>query len=81
MLSMTNKKNKRGSRHKKPRHMIAYPSKLYEALAVLAERNRRPIQWEAHRILEEALALASLWPPPLPPTKQPPSDTGSKPGS
>lgn len=68
MPIMTDKKSKRGSRHKKPRHMIAFPENLYEALAALAEQNRRPIQWEAHRIMEEALALANLWPPkPKPP--------------
>jgi hypothetical protein len=55
--------SRRGSRHK-PRRTVAYPPRLYEMLVVLAERNQRPINWEARLILERPLKEAGLWPPP-----------------
>lgn len=49
------KKTRSGSRHK-PRQMLALPPALYKQLAALAEKNRRPIQWEAIIAIENHLA-------------------------
>ena len=54
---------KQADRHK-PRKLLAFPARLCAQLAILAERNCRPVNWEARLILEAALREAGLWPPP-----------------
>jgi hypothetical protein len=49
-------------RHK-PRRTISFTPQVYEAIARLADRNHRPIGWEAERIILEALEAEGLWPP------------------
>lgn len=64
MLVMSKSSKKRvGSRHK-PRKPISFAPRLYEQLAKLAERNDRPISWEARAIIQRALEAEGLWPPP-----------------
>ena len=66
MPVMAKKPDDRSKDRHKPRRMIAFPPKLYEQLAALAAQEDRPIQWEAHRIIRQALEAAGLWPPPPP---------------
>ncbi len=69
MLVMAkNKPPRQGSRHR-PRKMISFRPELYDLLAELAKRNKRPLSWEAEIIVEAALSEAGLWPPPGDATK------------
>lgn len=48
-----------GSRHKK-RKMISLLPRQYDALGVLARRNKRPLVWEARIAINKALVEAGL---------------------
>lgn len=54
------KMEKKRGRPKKDRHapfkMVRIPLALYEAIQMLADKNRRPTAWEIRLALEEALA-------------------------
>jgi hypothetical protein len=53
-MSATEAAEQTGSRHK-PRKMIAFSPRLYRRLQALAERNHRPVQWEAELAIEAHL--------------------------
>lgn len=63
MIAMAQKKKPTGSRHK-DRVMLSLPTALYAQLKALADKNRRPVTWEARAIIEDALATLGMWPPP-----------------
>lgn len=63
MLAMAKKRP--GSRHA-PRSMISLPKSLYQRLKKIAERNGRPINWEARIIIERDVARQESEPPPPP---------------
>lgn len=54
---------KKGDRHKGSRHTVTLRKDEYDQLALLAERNDRPLLWELRRILHAALKEEGLWPP------------------
>jgi hypothetical protein len=56
-------KPRTGDRHR-PRRTVNLPPELYDQLAVLADRNGRPLNWEIRRALQEHLRQNGLWPPP-----------------
>ena len=56
---MPTKKKRSADRHG-PRKMIAFDPAIYNALAKLADRNSRPLSWEAARIIREALEKEGL---------------------
>lgn len=66
MVAMARKKS---DRHK-PRKSIALTPDQYEALRVLAERNARPLLWEARIAVMAHLKANGLWPF----KQQPPAD-------
>jgi hypothetical protein len=65
MSVMAAKKKRTGSRHK-DRHNISFNGELYERIRKSAEKNGRPINWEAKRLVTKALDQESPPPPPQP---------------
>ena len=48
---------------RKPVNTVALPPALYRALKQLADRNQRPVLWQARILLQQALEAEGLWPP------------------
>jgi hypothetical protein len=55
-------KPRTADRHR-PRRTVSLAPELYDQLAVLADRNGRPVYWEIRRALQEHLRENGLWPP------------------
>jgi hypothetical protein len=55
-------KKKKGSRHV-DRHMLSFPHDVYEALRKAAQRNGRPLVWEARLRLRKSLEAEGEIPP------------------
>ncbi len=48
---------------RKPVNTIAYSPAMYRQLKKLAERNQRPVLWQARIMMQQALEAEGLWPP------------------
>lgn len=63
---MAKKQNKpRTADRHRPRRMVSLSPELHEQLALLADRNGRPLNWEVRLALEAHLKANGLWPPPV----------------
>lgn len=46
------------------RRSVSFTTAMYAALGKLAEREGRPITWQARLMIQKGLEEAGLWPPP-----------------
>ena len=58
------RRKKKSGKHCTKRIMLPLPEDVYRHLQELAERNNRPLGWEARGIIVEYLKTVGLWPPP-----------------
>ncbi len=67
LMSTKPDRRKKGNKDRHgPGKMVRLPLNIHTQLAILAERNDRPLAWQIRRALIEHLQANGLWPPGTP---------------